>query len=176
MLGQAPRPIQKLATAASDQFKEVEWFKSIPISNQSRKQVEFVEQQCIDEVGATYSTYDTRLALPVVLHLFTTFLGFMFAKDHLIIGDLLSNQINSLLYSMVATNSFICSSAVFKIILKPFELSNTVQLNRTVEDQLKKLKANTGIPPNVSARIAFFRSIGSGHTYQENIQYKLDRK
>ena len=53
-------------------------------------------------------------------------------------------------------------------------LPNRMQLNKTVEEQLKKLKANTGITPNVSARIAFFRSIGSEYTYQPNIQYKLD--
>ncbi len=53
-------------------------------------------------------------------------------------------------------------------------LPNRMQLNRTVEDQLKKLKANTGITPNVSARIAFFRSIESDYVYQPNIQYKLD--
>ena len=53
-------------------------------------------------------------------------------------------------------------------------LPNRMQLNRTVEEQLKKLKANTGITPNVSARIAFFRSIESDYTYQQNIEYKLD--
>ncbi|MDO6720915.1 DNA sulfur modification protein DndE [Psychrosphaera sp. 1_MG-2023] len=53
-------------------------------------------------------------------------------------------------------------------------LPNRMQLNRTVEEQLKKLKANTGITPNVSARIAFFRSIESDYTYQSNIDYKLD--
>lgn len=53
-------------------------------------------------------------------------------------------------------------------------LPNRMQLNRTVEEQLKKLKANTGITPNVSARIAFFRSIESDYTYQPNIEYKLD--
>jgi len=53
-------------------------------------------------------------------------------------------------------------------------LPNRMQLNRTVEEQLKKLKSNTGITPNVSARIAFFRSIESDYTYQSNIGYKLD--
>jgi DNA sulfur modification protein DndE len=53
-------------------------------------------------------------------------------------------------------------------------LPNRMQLNRTVEEQLKKLKANTGITPNVSARIAFFRSIESDYTYKPNIEYKLD--
>jgi DNA sulfur modification protein DndE len=49
-----------------------------------------------------------------------------------------------------------------------------MQLNKVVEEQLKKLKANTGITPNVSARIAFFRSIESDYSFQANIAYKLD--
>jgi DNA sulfur modification protein DndE len=49
-----------------------------------------------------------------------------------------------------------------------------MQLNKTVEEQLKKLKSSTGITPNISARIAFFRSIESEYTYQPNIEYKLD--
>lgn len=49
-----------------------------------------------------------------------------------------------------------------------------MQLNKTVEEQLKKLKGYTGITPNVSARIAFFRSIESDYTYQPNVDYKLD--
>tara|TARA_R110000772_G_scaffold238520_1_gene350504 strand:- start:525 stop:875 length:351 start_codon:yes stop_codon:yes gene_type:complete len=53
-------------------------------------------------------------------------------------------------------------------------LPNRMQLNKVVEEQLKKLKANTGITPNVSARIAFFRSIESNYTFQPNIAYKLD--
>lgn len=53
-------------------------------------------------------------------------------------------------------------------------LPNRMQLNKTVEEQLKKLKASTGITPNVSARIAFFRSIESDYSYQPNVDYKLD--
>jgi DNA sulfur modification protein DndE len=53
-------------------------------------------------------------------------------------------------------------------------LPNRMQLNKTVEEQLKKLKASTGITPNVSARIAFFRSIESDYCYQPNIAHKLD--
>ena len=53
-------------------------------------------------------------------------------------------------------------------------LPNRMQLNKTVEEQLKKLKGSTGITPNVSARIAFFRSIESDYTYQPEIAYKLD--
>jgi DNA sulfur modification protein DndE len=53
-------------------------------------------------------------------------------------------------------------------------LPNRMQLSKTVEEQLKKLKGSTGITPNVSARIAFFRSIESDYTYQPEIAYKLD--
>lgn len=53
-------------------------------------------------------------------------------------------------------------------------LPNRMQLNKTVEEQLKKLKASTGITPNISARIAFFRSIESDYTYQPDMDYKLD--
>jgi DNA sulfur modification protein DndE len=53
-------------------------------------------------------------------------------------------------------------------------LPNRMQLSKTVEEQLKKLKTNTGITPNVSARIAFFRSIESDYCYKPNVDYKLD--
>ncbi len=49
-----------------------------------------------------------------------------------------------------------------------------MQLTRTVEEQLKKLKSNTDITPNVSARIAFFRSIESGFTFTKDDEKKLD--
>lgn len=52
-------------------------------------------------------------------------------------------------------------------------LPNRMQLNRQTEDQLKKLKAYTGVTPNVSARIAFFRSIESGFRYHGD-ERKLD--
>ncbi|AMG31162.1 DNA sulfur modification protein DndE [Grimontia hollisae] len=45
-------------------------------------------------------------------------------------------------------------------------LPNRMNLSRSTEEQLKKLKAYTGITPNVSARIAFFRSIESDFRYQ----------
>lgn len=44
-------------------------------------------------------------------------------------------------------------------------LPNRMQLSLDTEDQLKKLKAYTGITPNVAARIAFFKSIESGFVY-----------
>lgn len=44
-------------------------------------------------------------------------------------------------------------------------LPNRMNLTQVAEDQLKKLKGFTGITPNVSARIAFFRSIESDFRY-----------
>ncbi|MEZ8212159.1 DNA sulfur modification protein DndE [Vibrio splendidus] len=52
-------------------------------------------------------------------------------------------------------------------------LPNRMNLTRTTEEQLKKLKGYTGITPNVSARIAFFRSIESDFRY-DPIEVKLD--
>lgn len=46
-------------------------------------------------------------------------------------------------------------------------LPNRMNLTQTTEEQLKKLKANTGVTPNVSARIAFFRSIESDFRYAD---------
>lgn len=46
-----------------------------------------------------------------------------------------------------------------------------MQLSRTVEEQLKKLKGYTGVTPNVSARIAFFRSIESDFRYNPATEY-----
>jgi len=53
-------------------------------------------------------------------------------------------------------------------------LPNRMQLTRTVEEQLKRLKTFTDITPNVTARIAFFRSVESGYTYSTNDEKKLD--
>jgi len=53
-------------------------------------------------------------------------------------------------------------------------LPNRMQLSKTVEDQLKRLKTYTDITPNVSARIAFFRSVESGFTFTEDDEKKLD--
>tara|TARA_Y100000994_G_C15634579_1_gene418560 strand:+ start:66 stop:419 length:354 start_codon:yes stop_codon:yes gene_type:complete len=50
-------------------------------------------------------------------------------------------------------------------------LPNRMQLSRTVEEQLKKLKGYTGVTPNVSARIAFFRSIESDFRYDPATDY-----
>ncbi|MGN2613454.1 DNA sulfur modification protein DndE [Aliivibrio fischeri] len=52
-------------------------------------------------------------------------------------------------------------------------LPNRMNLTRTTEDQLKKLKGYTGITPNVSARLAFFRSVESEFRYNGQ-ETKLD--
>ena len=52
-------------------------------------------------------------------------------------------------------------------------LPNRMNLTKVTEDQLKKLKSYTGVTPNVSARIAFFRSIETDFRYQEK-EVKLD--
>lgn len=44
-------------------------------------------------------------------------------------------------------------------------LPNRMHLKRQTEEHLKKLKGYTGVTPNVSARIAFFRSLESGYRY-----------
>lgn len=53
-------------------------------------------------------------------------------------------------------------------------LPNRMNLNRTTEEQLKKLKQFTGIAPNVSSRIAFYRSIESNFRYSVETAKKLD--
>ena len=53
-------------------------------------------------------------------------------------------------------------------------LPNRMNLNRTTEEQLKKLKQFTGIAPNVSSRIAFYRSIESTFRYSAESAKKLD--
>ncbi|HGO5293562.1 DNA sulfur modification protein DndE [Photobacterium leiognathi subsp. mandapamensis] len=53
-------------------------------------------------------------------------------------------------------------------------LPNRMNLSKTTEDQLKLLKQRTGISPNVSSRIAFFRSVESGFRYAAESAKKLD--
>lgn len=53
-------------------------------------------------------------------------------------------------------------------------LPNRMNLSKTTEEQLKKLKGYTGISPNVSSRIAFFRSVESGFKYSAAAAKKLD--
>ncbi|MDM5099778.1 DNA sulfur modification protein DndE [Aeromonas salmonicida] len=52
-------------------------------------------------------------------------------------------------------------------------LPNRMQLTRQTEEQLKRLKANTGVTPNVAARLAFFRSVESDFRYHPDYK-KLD--
>lgn len=52
-------------------------------------------------------------------------------------------------------------------------LPNRMQLTKQTEEQLKRLKIYSGVTPNVSARLAFFRSIESGFRYHGD-QRKLD--
>ncbi|EPL3704364.1 DndE family protein [Morganella morganii] len=40
-------------------------------------------------------------------------------------------------------------------------LPNRLQLNNRVKDHLKRLKVSTGVSPNISSRIDFFRSVES---------------
>ncbi|EOC0095874.1 DNA sulfur modification protein DndE [Cronobacter dublinensis] len=47
-------------------------------------------------------------------------------------------------------------------------LPNRMQLTRQTEEQLKRLKIFTGLTPNISARLAFFRSIEGGFRYLHN--------
>ncbi|EBA4497953.1 DNA sulfur modification protein DndE [Salmonella enterica subsp. enterica serovar Truro] len=54
-------------------------------------------------------------------------------------------------------------------------LPNRLQINSRVEDQLRRLKNTTGIAPNISARIAFFRSVESGYRF-DGEDYKTDGK
>jgi DNA sulfur modification protein DndE len=52
-------------------------------------------------------------------------------------------------------------------------LPNRMQLSSQTEDQLKRLKGNIGVTPNIAARLAFFRSIESEFRYQID-ERKLD--
>jgi len=53
-------------------------------------------------------------------------------------------------------------------------LPNRMNITKQTEEHLKKLKQFTGISPNVSARIAFFRSIESGFKCTNTTTVKLD--
>ncbi|MGL5334988.1 MAG: DNA sulfur modification protein DndE [Enterovibrio sp.] len=52
-------------------------------------------------------------------------------------------------------------------------LPSRMNLTRSTEEQLKKLKSYTGVTPNLSARIGFFRSIEGNFRYQGQ-KAKLD--
>lgn len=51
-------------------------------------------------------------------------------------------------------------------------LPNRMQLSRQTEEQLKKLKAYTGVTPNVAARLAFFQSVEGHYRYNTEKQLK----
>ncbi|MNG68653.1 hypothetical protein D3C81_1867580 [compost metagenome] len=54
-------------------------------------------------------------------------------------------------------------------------LPNRMVLSRQTEEQLKRLKGYTGITPNITARLAFFRSVESEFRYSsERDSKKLD--
>lgn len=54
-------------------------------------------------------------------------------------------------------------------------LPNRMQLSRVTEEQLKRLKAYTGLTPNIAARIAFFRSVEGGFRFDQSLaNNKLD--
>lgn len=54
-------------------------------------------------------------------------------------------------------------------------LPNRMQLSRQTEEQLKKLKGYTGVTPNISARLAFFKSVESNFRFSpERNNIKLD--
>lgn len=54
-------------------------------------------------------------------------------------------------------------------------LPNRMVLSRQTEEQLKKLKTYTGTTPNITARLAFFRSIESEFRYSpDRDNKKLD--
>ena len=54
-------------------------------------------------------------------------------------------------------------------------LPNRLQLSNRVEEQLKRLKTATGVAPNISSRIAFFRSVEWGFLF-DGYDYKTDGK
>lgn len=51
-------------------------------------------------------------------------------------------------------------------------LPNRMVLSRQTEDHLKKLKGYTGLTPNIAARLAFFRSVGSEFRYSPELDIK----
>ncbi len=50
--------------SATECFEDDEWYKRIPISQESKRQVDFAEQQCLDDVGARYTSNDLVSRLP----------------------------------------------------------------------------------------------------------------
>ena len=50
--------------SATECFEDDEWYKHIPKSHESKKQVNFAEQQCLGDVGARYTSNDLVSRLP----------------------------------------------------------------------------------------------------------------
>ena len=50
--------------SATECFEDDEWYKRIPLSQESRKQVDFAEHQCLKDVGARYTSNDLVSRLP----------------------------------------------------------------------------------------------------------------
>lgn len=53
-------------------------------------------------------------------------------------------------------------------------LPHTLWLPKAVEDELKRQKEETGITPNIAARVAFFKSIEAGFVYDKRDPIKLN--
>ncbi|WP_412500674.1 hypothetical protein [Vibrio cyclitrophicus] len=51
--------------SATECFEDDEWYKRIPLSQESRKQVDFAEQQCLKDVGARYTSNDSCFSITV---------------------------------------------------------------------------------------------------------------
>lgn len=51
-------------SVATEHFEDDEWYKRIPISAESKKQVDFAEQQCLEDVGVKYTCNDLVSRLP----------------------------------------------------------------------------------------------------------------
>lgn len=49
---------------ATEQFEDDEWYKRIPISAESKKQVAFAERQCLESIGEKYTCNDLVSRLP----------------------------------------------------------------------------------------------------------------
>lgn len=69
---------------ATDRFQDDEWFKRIPISAESKKQVDFAEQQCLDDVGFRYTSDDlvSRLPFGFWVHMLSSVYNNPRDKDH----------------------------------------------------------------------------------------------
>ncbi|RSD31714.1 Abi family protein [Vibrio pectenicida] len=50
--------------SATECFEDDEWYKRIPTSQESKRQVDFAERQCLDDVGARYTSNDLVSRLP----------------------------------------------------------------------------------------------------------------